>query len=218
MKRRHLKIDFTGSAKTGYRGPHEGQTRFGASDFDIDLYTVHAADYAAAVRRGAAQVGGKIFPNVPGAPRGARGTIDRRAQGCLMAVDHAMRFSLRCDAEGSLDEARESVYRVLGCSFKPGGDRYNMFLFEAELLGMEILLGEWRGLGGKRTLQLHGFVSVPPDAPPDARLEDVDISLPIRDLLVSRGAGRWRVPSEDELMAEATYASTRDAELHSEEE
>ncbi len=63
------KIDFTGSAKTGYRGPHKGQTRFNLGEFDVDLYTVHKADFDAAARKGAQVVAGKIFPTDRLAPK-----------------------------------------------------------------------------------------------------------------------------------------------------
>jgi hypothetical protein len=57
------KIDFVGSAKAGVRGPHKGWTHFDASDFDVDLYVVHAEDFdAIAAAQPDLVKAGKIFP------------------------------------------------------------------------------------------------------------------------------------------------------------
>ncbi len=126
-------------------------------------------------------------------------------------VSHSMRFSLRSDAEGSLDEMRLLVEPALGCVFTPDTVQYDVFFFKAELLGMRILLGEWQGLAGRRTFQLHGAAVAIPNAPADIEYDDVDINLPISELLAARGAGQWRVPSEEEIQAEVAYGAARDA-------
>jgi hypothetical protein len=56
------KISVTGSASSGWKGPHKGQLHFDPGDFDVDLYTVHPAEFKAAQDRGAKIVFGKIFP------------------------------------------------------------------------------------------------------------------------------------------------------------
>jgi hypothetical protein len=56
-------LQYVGSAQSGWRGPHKGTTRFDASNFDVDLYVVHPADFAAIqARRPGAVLAGKIFP------------------------------------------------------------------------------------------------------------------------------------------------------------
>jgi hypothetical protein len=131
-------------------------------------------------------------------------------------LTNTLRFSLRTDAgDSTLDEIRERVELALGCRLKPGGERYDMFLFEGELLGMEILLGEWQGLEGRRTFQLHGSVPVAPD---DQVVDGttIDIGAPIIDLLRLKGAGEWRIPTEAEIYAEAEYGAEREREAEAE--
>jgi hypothetical protein len=120
---------------------------------------------------------------------------------------HSLRFSLRRDADGvTLDQIREPVQLALGCSFTAGGARYDMFLYEAYVLGMEILLGEWRGIGGVRTFQLHG--GAPSSSHGDAsEWQTTDINDVVIDVLEARGAGAWRVPSDEELLAESAHSA-----------
>ena len=135
---------------------------------------------------------------------------DRRVKWALMGhVSHSLRFSLRADAEGSLDEMRLLVEPALGCVFTPDTVQHDRFFFKAELLGMRILLGEWQGLAGRRTFQLHGAALAIPNAPTDIEYDDLDINLAIIELLAARGAGQWRVPSHAEIQAEVAYAAAR---------
>lgn len=62
---------------------------------------------------------------------------------------HLLRFSVRLDAEETLDAVRLRVEKALGCALSPA-HKYRMSRFAGEILGMEILLGEWRGIEGRR--------------------------------------------------------------------
>jgi hypothetical protein len=56
-------LQYTGSARKGWRGPHKAQTRFDATSFDVDLYVVHPADFTSISKaRPGAVLAGKIFP------------------------------------------------------------------------------------------------------------------------------------------------------------
>ncbi|HEY2748601.1 MAG TPA: hypothetical protein VGL86_28465 [Polyangia bacterium] len=125
---------------------------------------------------------------------------------------HTLRFSLRRDADDlTLDEIRQRVERAMGCSLSPGGERYNMFLFQGSILGMEILLGEWHGIEDRRTFQLHGGTP----APMDGGSEDYSVTSideVVIDLLAVRDAGAWRVPSDEEVIAESEYGARREQE------
>ena len=57
-------LQYVGSAKTGWKGPHKGSVRFDLADFDVDLYVVHAEDFEATrARNPGAVLAGKIFPS-----------------------------------------------------------------------------------------------------------------------------------------------------------
>ena len=130
----------------------------------------------------------------------------------LEEMRHTLRFSVRRDAlDVTLDQMRESVQAALGCTLTAGGERYDMFLFEGYVLGMEILLGEWRGIGGVRTFQLHG--RTPAASHVDAvESQTIDIDSVVIDVLRVRDAGMWRVPSDEELLAESAYSPETDQE------
>jgi hypothetical protein len=130
----------------------------------------------------------------------------------LGEMRHTLRFSLRRDAlDLTLDQVRESVQTALGCTLTAGGERYDMFLFEGYVLGMEVLLGEWRGIGGVRTFQLHG--RTPASSHADAsEWRTIDIDSVVIDVLRARDAGVWRVPSDEELLAESAYTPGSDEE------
>ncbi|HEY2748600.1 MAG TPA: hypothetical protein VGL86_28460, partial [Polyangia bacterium] len=66
------KIEFTGSAATGWKGVHKGRVRFDAADFDVDSFTIHREDFLAAQKAQANIIGGKVFPNDRAAPRALR--------------------------------------------------------------------------------------------------------------------------------------------------
>jgi hypothetical protein len=58
-----LPLGYVGSAQSGWRGPPKGTTHFDASNFDVDLYVVHPAEYDSIARRKPELViAGKIFP------------------------------------------------------------------------------------------------------------------------------------------------------------
>jgi hypothetical protein len=134
----------------------------------------------------------------------------------MSAVRHTLRFSLRCDAgELSLEDLKGRIERALGCVLTAGGEQYDMFLFEGYLLGMEILLGEWRGIGRARTFQLHGRTTVGEGEDPSG-WQMIEINAVVSDLLSRSGAGRWRTPSEEEILAEAEYGAECDREAEAE--
>ena len=54
-------VKYRGSAATGWRGPHKGQTHFDVKDFDVDLFVIHPAAFEEARRLRAPVLNGKIF-------------------------------------------------------------------------------------------------------------------------------------------------------------
>lgn len=123
---------------------------------------------------------------------------------------HTLRFSLRADAgECSLEEMRQRVERSLGCTLRPGGERHDMFLFQGELLGMEVSLGEWRGRERRRTFQLQAGTPAPSDRE-SGEWVSIDIGPAMIDLLAAHDAGQWRAPSDEEIIAEAEYGAERE--------
>ncbi|HXU35892.1 MAG TPA: hypothetical protein VN937_05975 [Blastocatellia bacterium] len=116
-------------------------------------------------------------------------------------------FSLRTEAEGSLDDMGKLVEQALGCKLVRG-NYHGMPVLKSMLLGMQVLLSEWRGLDGKETFQLHGLVDDPKfleGSEPDLGVIGIDINQAIIDLLALRGAGDWHVPTRAEIEAEIEY-------------
>ncbi|HYH79680.1 MAG TPA: hypothetical protein VEX86_07775 [Longimicrobium sp.] len=113
----------------------------------------------------------------------------------------ALTFSLRTDATQSMDVVGSQVEKALGCSLA-GGDFAGGPALVGEVLGMQIGLLPWRGLGGVHTYQLHG---IPPRLPSRARWEEIRIDPAILDLLERCGAHGWRIPSVEERKAEGRY-------------
>jgi hypothetical protein len=122
---------------------------------------------------------------------------------------HVATFSLRHDAdELSLDQIVVLVSAALGCTLTASDDeRFGTDVFEAETLGIKITVGEWSGVGRKRTFQLHGETRDP--LPKGSELVAVPIDNLLMELLVRRGAGHWRIPSNVELEAESHYEAER---------
>jgi hypothetical protein len=113
-------------------------------------------------------------------------------------------FSLRLDAAEPFHTVMNRVQAALGCSLESGNFGGEPGLV-CEVLGTQIGLLRWRGIGGAPVYQLHGF----PDQKNRSNLEwdEIRIDQAIIDLLRERGAGEWRQPSPEELKAEGDYNS-----------
>lgn len=116
---------------------------------------------------------------------------------------HGLGFSLRITASVDLPAMRAFIEKALGCTLEPGEWNHMSFLM-AELLGMRILFGKTRGIGGVPTFQLHGITEVPIEAIADYDgPEIVHIDRVVIDLLQRSGAGVWHEPTIEEIRAEA---------------
>ena len=116
---------------------------------------------------------------------------------------HGLGFSLRITASVELPAMRALVEKALGCTLQPGEWNRMSFLM-AELLGMRILFGTARGIGGIPTFQLHGITEVPVEAIAGYDgPEIVQINRVVIDLLDRSGAGVWHEPTIEEIRAEA---------------
>ncbi|WNZ08075.1 hypothetical protein [Streptomyces sp. 11x1] len=105
----------------------------------------------------------------------------------------------------------ERLGDIMGCSFRPGYHREETAARTAELLGMDVYLYEWRGLGDRRIYRFHGDIGRGKYAP-YAETEGVeylriDISEAIIDLLAAHGGGEWHRPTEADIAAEIAYGS-----------
>lgn len=72
---------------------------------------------------------------------------------------------------------------------------------ESHLMGMRLLVGEWRGIDEREILQFDGSAPIGNDDPRDAESDEIDISMAVIDLLSVGDAGDWHVPTEAELLA-----------------
>jgi len=94
------------------------------------------------------------------------------------------------------------VGAALGCTLIAGSFARTPAM-TARMLGMEIGLLLWRGLGGAHVFELHGA--------PDRRgikaedWREIAIDAAVIDLLRRHGAGEWRVPSVEERIAASRY-------------
>jgi hypothetical protein len=116
-------------------------------------------------------------------------------------------FSVRADATISLAEMRKRIEGAFGCKLQEG-NYHGIPMLRTELMGMQILFSEWRGLGGADTFQLHGFVDDPKfleGSDDDVGVIEINIAPAIIDLLAVRAASEWRVPSQAEIEAEIEY-------------
>jgi hypothetical protein len=111
-------------------------------------------------------------------------------------------FSLRLDATEPLQTVKARVEAALGCGLQGGGFA-GVPALVGEVLGMQIGLLLWRGIGGAYVYQLHGS----PDLGTlhDVEWDEIRIDRAIIDLLRQKGAGEWREPTFEEHKAEAHY-------------
>jgi hypothetical protein len=111
-------------------------------------------------------------------------------------------FSLNIDATEPLKAVKAHVEAALGCTLQDG-----MFFggpaLVGEVLGMQIGLLPWRGIGGVRIYQLRGRPNW--QGPRPEEWEEIRIDRAIIDLLRQGGAGEWREPSVEERKAAGDY-------------
>jgi hypothetical protein len=118
-------------------------------------------------------------------------------------------FNLVQDADHArLDEVRNAVEMALNCTFEPGRHR-GIDADITDLLGMSIALYQWRGQGDGTIFRLDTDIHDERlyAAPPGEALEfeEQDISRSVASLLQARGAGIWRVPTDDDVTAGSAY-------------
>jgi hypothetical protein len=135
-----------------------------------------------------------------------------QAQRNRARVDGGMIWPNDPKAPQGLAEKSREVVRALRAVPDLNAIGRDVFAFEGRLLGMTIRLSEWRGLQRVRTFQLHGVVEVPEDRDTSVEIDETSIDLAVMDLLDRGGAGRWRVPSTEEIMAEVDYRAELDRE------
>lgn len=111
-------------------------------------------------------------------------------------------FSIRVDATQPLGVVQKQVEAALGCTLE-FGDFVDVPALVGRVLGMQIGLLRWGGLGGAPTYQLHGRPAWNGRHPP--QWEEIEIGRAVVDLLERSGAPGWRIPSIDELRAETQY-------------
>jgi hypothetical protein len=111
-------------------------------------------------------------------------------------------FSLRIDATEPLQTVKARVEAALSCNLQGGGFA-GVPAFVGEVLGMQIGLLLWRGIGGAYVYQLHGC----PDRETlhNVEWDEIRIDRAVIDLLRHKGAGEWRQPTSEEHRAEANY-------------
>ncbi|MFI9586809.1 HPC2 multi-domain protein [Streptomyces sp. NPDC052236] len=62
-------IQYRGSLKSRWKGPHKGKVRFDPQDFDVDMYVIHTEDFERIERSNPTRVqAGKVFPSVRDTP------------------------------------------------------------------------------------------------------------------------------------------------------
>jgi hypothetical protein len=111
-------------------------------------------------------------------------------------------FSLRLDAAEPMQVVAAKVGAALGCALTPGNFARTPAMI-ARLLGIEIGLLLWRGLGGAHVFELHGVPDRRSTNAEDWR--EIAIDEAVIDLLRRHGAGEWRVPSVEEKIAASRY-------------
>lgn len=115
-------------------------------------------------------------------------------------------FSIRIDASIPLAELQKQIENTLSCQLVYE-EFYGTDVLAGYLLGMKIALSKWRGIERKETYQLHGIADneklVPNEF--DLNVDYIDISHAIITLLYANGAGNWRIPSKEEIIAESEY-------------
>jgi hypothetical protein len=97
---------------------------------------------------------------------------------------------------------------VLGGHFQEKED-HGISLREMQLLGMAIRFVPWRGIGLKAVYQLSGYTEAPDEYEADQQINAIDLSAALVYLLHSNGAGLWRIPTVEEMRAEASTEVSR---------
>ncbi|MDN3059208.1 hypothetical protein PH213_32690 [Streptomyces sp. SRF1] len=134
------------------------------------------------------------------------GRIEKAGPG---ATCHLLKFSIRTNIATQPKRMAERLQGIMGCPFLPGYYHKEIPAWQADLLGMEIYLYEWRGIKNRRILRLHGASANSKFAKyyrqKDANFVVTDIGDTIIDLLGANGGGTWYVPSEEDIEAELIY-------------
>lgn len=119
----------------------------------------------------------------------------------------ALEFSVRSDETVPIEVTAERVGHALDCEFSEGR-YYGVSAYVTQVFGLRVGLLEWAGLAGQPTFRLDGNVVEPRFAQlvgPGDEVVAQDISQAVACILRARGAGDWRVPSSEELDAEADF-------------
>jgi hypothetical protein len=120
-----------------------------------------------------------------------------------MLIPTILHFSLRLDADDAGPELIARVEEALGGRFQEK-EYHDISLREMYLLGMIIRFLPWRGIRLKPVYQLTGYTPVPLDYEGDEQLPAINLNQAMIDLLESKGAGRWHIPTRTEIIAEAS--------------
>jgi hypothetical protein len=132
-----------------------------------------------------------------------------------MAERTVFKINIRCDATLRVDEMAARAEVALGYSLRRG-TKYGMPAWTGSLLGMRIVLDEWRGINESLIFRMFGQAS---DAPfVDAHLAGdtfvfADISQGVIDVLDLFDAGKWRLSSEPEIDAEFAWMQKVDPDV-----
>lgn len=123
---------------------------------------------------------------------------------------HLLKFSIRSDVMEPPKQLAERLGEIMGCSFRESYHREETAAWQAELLGMDVYLYEWRGVQNRRIYCFHGdpardrFTSYV--GRENIEYIRIDISDAIIDLLGAHGGGTWNRPTEADIEAEIAYA------------
>jgi hypothetical protein len=112
-------------------------------------------------------------------------------------------FSLRSEANRSLNAARTQIEEAMGCPLV-SGDIHGIPGFQGRVLGMRLILLAWRGIDRVQHFQFAGI----PDDPaysPEWEFLPCDISQAVADLLEARHGVKWWIPSDTEIQAEVDF-------------
>jgi hypothetical protein len=122
-------------------------------------------------------------------------------------------FAVRTTADLPLNTLAAELERALSCSFRDG--RYHgVPALVADVIGLEVALLHWGGVGGRPIFRLDGEVQDPRfvDVPPGETLEidALDISPYLADVLTIRTGHDWYVPTDVDRAAEQEHAKLID--------
>jgi hypothetical protein len=113
-------------------------------------------------------------------------------------------FSIRSEADRSLAVASAQIEEAIRCALI-SSDVHSSPAFEGRAFGMRLVLLAWRGLAELQRFQFAGIPDDPAYAEVQAEYEVCDVSRAVADLLEAHGAGRWWIPSEEEIRAEVKF-------------